>query len=216
MLDLLRRRASSWLIKAMLAVIVLSFALYFGYTQIEYQRQRSKQSIAVVGDTVIPRQTFDVFLENNLSQLRQSSREELPENFETFLKQNLLQQLVAQEVAHLYALSLGIRVPDKKVAEAIQENSMFVKNGVFDYEFYHNNYRPYFNKRFGEDFEKVVKKELALNYLSRLSSLCYDPWEGVLRQSNREEKNLSSSQILSRWIEHFREQTKIQIYPDTV
>lgn len=213
MLDLLRKRASSWVIKITLLLITLSFALFFGYNQFGGDILNQKQAIARVGENLIPRQKFDLLLEDTLSRTKESFKEGMPKNIEEFLRQNLLDQLISQEVLFLYARSLGINASDEALAQEIQGNQNFSKNGVFDIEGYHQRFRPYYRRAYGEEFEDALRKDLIREKLFQLAQVSFEPWEKTLAKTLKEgESPVSSNSLLLHWITEFREQREIELY----
>src|SRR3989338_3361257 len=98
MLDQLRKNASSIIIKVILGLIILSFMLFFGYSQIESQRTESLRWAATVNGIPIPRQKFEIYLDQSLQNASQSFKDGLPPEFEKILRNNLIQQLVSEKV----------------------------------------------------------------------------------------------------------------------
>lgn len=202
MLDTLRRHASSWIVKTILGLIIASFALFFGYSQLRSQIIDAQQSVAKVGSIPIGRQKFEILLDQNLESIRQSNPT-LPPEIENFLKQTLLQQLIDQEVTTLYAEEIGIQISDQAIAEKIR--NIFSNQGAFDFGAYQQQRQSTLN-RTGEDIEDLIRKELAQQELRRIAQLCFLPWD-------EQTPFLSPDLLLSKWIEQFRETVTIELYP---
>src|SRR5262245_56642960 len=98
MLGQLRRHANSWVIKTALAMIVLSFMLFFGYSRIASRYHDEHINAAIVGHTEIPRRKFENYYQTSLERLRESMKGELPEGMGNFFKDQVLKQMISREV----------------------------------------------------------------------------------------------------------------------
>lgn len=163
MLDFMRKNASSWLIKVMLGLISLSFALFFGYSA--FRRGVGGNSAAVVGDQDIPLEQFQRSYDAASHRLQDDFPDGLPPDMTRFLRSNVLEQLINREVAILYAHSLGLRVSDEAVARIIRNQSQFYVDGVFNMEYYQKQFRPFYLRRYGLDYEQAIRHDLLLEQL---------------------------------------------------
>ena len=211
MLGSMRKHAGSWVIKLVFGLIILSFALFFGYNQIESSRVEAERLMALVGDRPISRQEYEARLDEAYDRIRESLKGEAPPNLETLLKSTILQQLISREVSCLFANSLGIEVSDPSVARAIQQDPSFSPQGTFDLAGY-QRYRSLYRQRYGEDWEMELRKRLALERLEAFGEIAFGPWNRVLQEPDPKAAPIDSRQLLSQWMDPFRERTKIKLY----
>lgn len=134
MLDALRSRASSWVVKAFLALLVVSFAIW-GIGDI-LRAPRTGVAVATVGEREIsPRdlsRTFDQELRRLSQQLGQPVDRTHP--LAAAALQRALERLVALELLAAWADDLGVGVSDDEVRRAIREDPTFQTNGRYDPE----------------------------------------------------------------------------------
>lgn len=206
MLNLLRRHASSWLIKLVLSLIIISFILFFGYTRYQSRALKLDRVVATVGKIPITRQNFEVTLDDRQEEMRKTFKD-LDATVKGFLETNLLQQMIFQNLAFLYTESLGIQVSDQELAQKIRSLPVFAPQGVFDLELY-QRHRLIHKNRTGEDLENLLRKDLALEWLNRIAEVCFNPWE----TERHKQVPIPPEVLLSKWIEQFRDRTKIELY----
>lgn len=161
MLSLMRKHASSWMIKVVLFAIVIVF-VFWGVGSM--RSQRATQVADVNGEIVtleVYRQAYSRLLDN----YRRIYGGQLDENMMNMLRPNelALNQLVERILLTQEAERLNIEVAEKELIEAIQSIPAFQNNGVFDYQRYNqilaqNNLSP-------ERFELDQSREMALNKL---------------------------------------------------
>jgi peptidyl-prolyl cis-trans isomerase D len=207
MLDALRRHASSWVIKGTLTLIVLTFIFFFGYTEFSSRVLDGQRYIAVVGGTGIPRRRFEATYETTLERLRESMKEEIPENMSQLLRRNVIEQLVTRELIVQYARDLGLRVTEEEIAQAIRSDRSLFPDGSFDLTTYEERFLPYYRQRFGEDFERVMERELLVEQVQTLAQALFAPWREELNSSH-----LSPEDLLTPWIEGYREKVKVEVF----
>ena len=206
MLDLMRRKASSWIIKFVLGLIIASFALFFGYTQLSDQGQEAERVVAMVGSVPIPRQKFYRLLDDQMDEARESGQQDPSPEFRRLFSETLLQQLVWSELYFLFAREIGLTIPDEILAREIQNSSSFAPKGVFDPVLYDQHRRSY-QHFLGEDYEEAFRRDLARQRLQRLAEALYSPWEETF------EKPIPPFTFFSNWIDPFRDEKEIKLYP---
>lgn len=223
MLDLLRKHASSWLIKSILALIILTFILFFGYSGFYNKYLLSQNRAAVVEDRAIPKVKFDTYYQQSLQQMeKQMSGEnaQLPEEFRNILKKNVLNQLVIQEVVALYGEKLGLSVSDEALAQTITSDKRFAPDGNFDVSAYEKNFLPFYEHRYGENFETDLRRQLVAEKLNSWTMVFFGPWRDELNldfkahQSVKLDENFESTSpfaLFGLWIDSFREKIKINV-----
>ena len=132
MLDAMRKRASSWFVRALLLVLIASFAVW-GIGDLFLGRQDS-QIAATVGDIEVPLREVDRAFEND--------RQTLQEQFGTTITREqaasmgllnrALQNVVARAMVDQHRRDLGLGVSDAEVASAIRQDPFFQSAGSFD------------------------------------------------------------------------------------
>lgn len=166
MLDIMRKHAKSWGIKAILTVIILSFVLFFGYSKISTVNQPSvrggsdQASVAIVNHMAIPASEFRFYYDNAYDRMREQSKgKPVPDAIKQLIERSTLQQLVRRELLLQVADRLEITVTDSELAGAIRKSQETLR-GEFDPVFYRHQYLPYFENRFGINFEDMLRNDL--------------------------------------------------------
>lgn len=216
MLDLMRKKASSWMIKVIFTLIILTFIFFFGYSKIASRQHDERRYVAVVGSSPIPRRKFEATFESSIERMG----EDIPENFRSFLRENILQQLITRELVAQYGSSLGLAITDEEIAETIQNNKNLSIDGHFDLQYYREKFLPYFQQRYGEEFEEVIKRDLLVEKMGVYVPVFFDPWKRELdaskpkpgKKDEAQAPSMSSEEIFSEWMEDFREKQKVQIF----
>src|SRR3989338_9005835 len=132
MLDLMRKKAASWVIKVLLGAII-----------------------------------------HSLEQIKGGMKDtEINESILSMIQGNVLNQLINQKVRAHFASMMGFDIPPEILATEIKKNPNLNKNGYFDIEFYPKNFRPYFQREYGVDFEKILKDEILLDQFQNTINNC--------------------------------------------
>jgi peptidyl-prolyl cis-trans isomerase D len=132
MLDAMRKRASSWFVRALLVVLIVSFAVW-GIGDLFMGRQ-DVEIAATVGDIEVPLREVDRAFEND----RQMLQEQLGTTFtreqaaSMGLLNRALQSVVARALVDQHRLDMGLGVADAEVANAIRQDPFFQSAGEFD------------------------------------------------------------------------------------
>jgi len=166
MLDIMRKHASSWGIKVILTMIIVSFVLFFGYSKISSVNQPSvrgakdQAAVAVVNHMAIPQSEYRYYYDLAYERLRnQFKDQEVPEFARTMAERAAMSQLVNRELMLQVADQIGLKVTDSELAEAIRASQAAMR-GEFDPTFYTHQYLPYFENRFGINFEDMLRNDL--------------------------------------------------------
>ncbi len=134
MLDALRSKASSWVVKAFLTLLVVSFAIW-GIGDI-LRTPRTGGAVARVGDREItPRQlarAFELELERFAEETGEAIGRDHP--LAAVVLQRALERLVTLELVLAWADDLGLAASDEEVRAAIQRDPAFQSNGRYDPE----------------------------------------------------------------------------------
>lgn len=136
MLSLMRKHAGSWIIKFLLAAIIVVF-IPWGVQR--YTSQRSSR-VADVNGTIITLGDYRTSYSNLVEQVRQSFgnnlNDELIEALQ--LRKRAMDQLVDRALMLQEAEKLKIQVSDEELAETIRNIRAFQTAGVFDNQRYLN------------------------------------------------------------------------------
>lgn len=173
MLDVLRKHASSWLIKIILGAITISFIFFFGYSSMRKAGRVGKlgdiSTVASVNGQPIPTTEYSFFLDRNYERMRSSFEgKEVPAFAKKMAESATLQQLVARELMMQQADALGIVIPDIKLADVIRKTPAATQDGEFDPIYYKHEFLPYFNNRFGMDYENLILADLKAEALESI------------------------------------------------
>ncbi len=165
MLDVLRKHASSWMIKVILGAIVVTFIFFFGYSSMRKASRAGKMgetgSVGSVNGSPIPLSEYEFFLDRNNERMRASFEgKDMPEFARKMAESVTLQQLVGRELMQQEADSLGIVIPDAELIDAIRQTPSAQKDGEFDPIFYKHEFLPYFKNRYGLDYERLILQDM--------------------------------------------------------
>ena len=132
MLDAMRKRASSWFVRALLVVLIASFAVW-GIGDLFMGRQ-DIQIAATVGDSEVPLRDVDRAFENDRTALQEQfgttiTREQAAA---MGLLNRALQSVVARAMVDQHRRDMGLGVSDAEVAAAIRQDAFFQSAGSFD------------------------------------------------------------------------------------
>ena len=133
MLDALRSKASSWVVKAFLGLLIVSFAVW-GIGDVFLGRQGSNVA-ATVDDQEITVVELDREFEAQLRRMGEQFGIAIDRSnpLAATALNEALQRLIARRLVDAYAADLGIGVSDEEVAEAIRTDPSFVDAaGNFD------------------------------------------------------------------------------------
>jgi peptidyl-prolyl cis-trans isomerase D len=161
MLNMMRKHASSWLIKVLLGAIVIVF-VFWGVGSF---RSRKASRVAQVNDETITREEYQRFYDNLVDQYRQrfgaSFNDKLIEMLQ--LKKQALNQLIVQRLMLQEAEKLNFRVADSELADQIAHMSVFQSNGAFD----NRRYRSLLTQihMSPEEFEQSQKRQMIIDKL---------------------------------------------------
>lgn len=167
MLERIREGSQSYTAKAILVLIILTFALagVGGYITSD-----TEDAVAKVNGEEIPRSDYDRAYENERSRLQEQfgdmfSAITSDPDYMRNLRSGVLEQLIEQELLVQYAEDNGMRVGPEQVKAAIRDISQFRTAGQFDNDVYlmalrNAGYSP-------EAFAKVMQQDMTRNQLLR-------------------------------------------------
>lgn len=166
MLSLMRKHASSWIIKFLLAAIIVVF-IPWGVQR--YTSQRSSR-VADVNGTIITLNDYRNSYSNLIEQVRQSFGNNLNDELiqALQLRKRALDQLVDRALMLQAAEKLKIQVSDDELAQTIRDIRAFQTAGVFDNQRYLNTLSR--TKLSPETFEEQQREALIIDKLQNFIS----------------------------------------------
>jgi len=156
MLSLMRKHATSWLIKILLGAIVVVF-VFWGVGSF---RSRKASFIASVNGDIIGAEEYNTAYNALLEQMRQNFGNNLNEEMVKMLRldHQALDQLIDQTLMIQETAKLKLRVTDEEVIDSITGLAAFQANGQFDRRLYQRILE--FNRLTPEGFEKMQRNML--------------------------------------------------------
>jgi peptidyl-prolyl cis-trans isomerase D len=199
MLRILREHASSWMLKAILILVALSFVLFFGgYAY--FKDKKVTYAAKVDGVTIGEREYYDAF-QDAVKQYREALGPSFSEKMieELHLKDKILDNLIAKILILQEAKRMGLSIPDEELREAIESTPAFQVNGQFDRRSYERFLR--LSRMTPEQFEQSQREDLllskAVSVIKMNSGKVSDEeaWETYLFENER--INLSFLKVVS-------------------
>lgn len=132
MLNSLRRNASSWVVKVLLLLLVVSFAIW-GIGDIFYGGGQNP-TVATVGDAEIPANELADAFNRAVANLQRQLGPEFDREraIQLGVMQQTLQDLVRQRLISLEAQEMGLVVPDDALRTLVTQDPIFQTGGQFD------------------------------------------------------------------------------------
>ena len=136
MLNVMRKHASSWMIKVILFAIVIVF-IFWGVGSF---RSRQASKVATVNGEIISITDFRRAYNNLIDQYRQRFGSSLNDGMIEMLhiKKQTVNQLIDRAILLQEATKLGLQVSNAEVAQRIMDTPIFQNNGTFDNHRYIN------------------------------------------------------------------------------
>ncbi|NIA08792.1 MAG: hypothetical protein GWP10_03260 [Nitrospiraceae bacterium] len=156
MLGLIRKNAGSWIIKFILGLLVLVFALW-GVGS--YRSQKASILAKVNGDKILM-ESYHRAYNNIMNRYRQMFKGQIPEGLLSRLniKQQAADSLIDKVLICQAAKKQGIRVTDKEIQGLILSIPAFKRNGAFDQRLYERALRE--ERITPAAFETQVREQL--------------------------------------------------------
>lgn len=138
MIQALQKFSQSWIAKAFLAIVALSFMVFFGGGS-WFQSSNRHVIVAEIGTTTINRQQFAEKVQQRIQQVMAQTGQSI--NREDLLKiglpQMVLSHLIQENLLNLEAAQLGLTVSDASLRHHIHAIKAFQnKKGEFDYSLF--------------------------------------------------------------------------------
>ncbi len=166
MLRILREHASSWMLKAILLLVALSFVLFFG--GYAYFKDKKVTYVAKVNEVTIGGREYDEALQNVIKQYRQALGPSFNDKMveELHLKDQVLENLISRILILQEAKRMGLSVSDEELRAGIESVPAFQINGQFDRRSYE---RALLSIRMTpEQFEQSQRENLLISKIESL------------------------------------------------
>lgn len=125
MLQAIRGKVGSWIVKILFGLLILSFAVW-GIGDMVGD-QAPEQTVATVGDVAIPVPVFEQEFQRRMNQLRQAlgpqATRELAVRFGLF--DGTVDALVDETLIDLAAVEMGLSLPDEAIAGLVRQQPAF-------------------------------------------------------------------------------------------
>ena len=157
MLDLLRKKAQSWVTHVLFGGLIVVFVLFFGYTKL--QRQGPHDTVASVNGMPVHQGEYEVALDNNEAYYRQVFQDKMPDRFMEGLRKSTLQQVINRKLLVDFGMHHGFIVSDQELAEHIQSLPFLHKEGAaFDPITYREQFLPALYEHYHINFEEWARE----------------------------------------------------------
>ncbi len=166
MLRILREHASSWMLKAILIVVALSFVMFFG--GYSYFKGKKGTDLAEVNGVTIEWKEYNDVFQNTIKQYQQALGPAFSEKMieELRLREKILDSLIEKILILQEAKRLGLSIPDEELREAIESIPAFQVNGQFDKRNYERFLR--ISRMTSEEFEESQRENLLISKIVSL------------------------------------------------
>ncbi|PKN26765.1 MAG: hypothetical protein CVU64_17160 [Deltaproteobacteria bacterium HGW-Deltaproteobacteria-21] len=156
LLNLMRKHAKSWLIKALVAIIAAVFIFYFGYS---FKSDSGSKVASVNGEPITGvdyQKTYRSMLESLQREYKSVWNENLVKLFN--IKGRALETLIGQKLVSQEAKRIGFEVTEKEIQDQILSYPAFQTGGRFD----EGRYKALLanNRMSPEDFEAGLEREI--------------------------------------------------------
>jgi peptidyl-prolyl cis-trans isomerase D len=162
----MRKNAGSWWIKAILIAVALSFVIGFGILN-RLESDNPSRYVVRVGETRVSPDEFNELMMTEQRNYFEKYGSEMSEDDLINAQNTLIRERIDQILETNEANRLGITVTDTEVADAISQDSLFQKDGAFDYDTYKyflDNYLGYSEAT----YESIVRQSLLTQRLREI------------------------------------------------
>lgn len=135
MLEALRHFLKTWVAKVLLSLLVLSFGVFFGISDIT-RNIGVKSYVAKVGSKEITVKEFqkEIYRQTEAISMMMKKRVSLEEIKSSGLEKQILSQMIGRRLIELELEKMNVSVPDDRAREEIYKQKQFRdQNGLFDH-----------------------------------------------------------------------------------
>ncbi|PKL51971.1 MAG: hypothetical protein CVV37_03550 [Nitrospira bacterium HGW-Nitrospira-1] len=221
MLKMMRQHAKYFYV--LFFIVILSF-LFWGVGTVD--KTSSGGIVAEVGKHKITQEEYYRAYDNAFKFYKDLYKEKFDEEMQKKLKlkETVLDSLISNRVLLLAAAENGIKVTDEELNEAIINDPAFMKNGVFDNQFYQNILR--LSRITPELYESMKRQELTATRMGRLIELAANPPVIDLGSASADEQTLKAlkdamlndakDKAIKAYINGYKKSLKIKEYPKLI
>jgi len=162
-LDIMRKNAGSWWIKGILIAVALSFVIGFGILNRMSDEDPSRYVVRV-GDNLFTPDEFNDLVMTAQREYYEKYGQEMSDDEIINVQDSIISEQIDRILETKEANRLGLVVTDTEVADYISQDSIFQKDGEFDYETYKYFLENYLGYTEGM-YESMVKQGLLIQKL---------------------------------------------------
>jgi peptidyl-prolyl cis-trans isomerase D len=168
MLTILRKHATSWMLKGLLLMVAVTFISWGGYS---FFRKEKYNYAAKVDGVPIHVRDYQETLQGVLKRYRDAMGPAFTDKMieELRIKENVLEELISRALILQEGKRLGLHISDGELRMAIESTPTFQLNGQFDSRLYERFLR--LNRMVAEDFEQMQRENLIYNKVVNLIRL---------------------------------------------
>lgn len=172
MLDHLRKHSQSWIIKTILAVMTVGLILFFGYSGLRKATNApggtgEGKAVAVVNGENIPEGQFQQTYESQLKLYEQITKGNIPPALSQNIQSSVLKRLIDTALMSQQAKAIGLTLSNKELAQEITNNPNFYQSGSFNKKFYLDQFKPYYLRENGKDYEDSLRQDILAEKLEK-------------------------------------------------
>jgi len=157
MLTILRKHATSWMLKGLLLLVAVTFISWGGYS---FFREKKHDYAAMVNGIPVHVRDYQETLQGVLKRYRDAMGPAFTDKMieELRIRENVLEELVSRVLILQEGKRLGLHVSDSELRMAIESIPSFQFNGQFDSRLYERFLS--LNRMATEDFERMQRENL--------------------------------------------------------
>ena len=205
-------------------IVILSF-IFWGIGGVDDDTGQ-RQVLAEVGEYKITSQEFWRIYERTSRFYREIYKDNCDEMMKKMdLTEKILNSMVDEQVLLISAQEMGIQISDEELSDAITQEPMFQRDGVFNKEIYLK--RLQLSRLTPDAYESMKRQELTVKKLRRLIELSVDTSgidEQVQISGNEQIANMFKQQMLNdmkekavkSFIEGAKKNIKVIIHKDLI
>lgn len=157
MLTVLRKHATSWMLRGLLLLVAVTFISWGGYSLV---REKKQDFAARVDGTAIHIRDYQETLQGVMKRYREAMGPAFNEKMieELHLRENVLEELISRALILQEGKRLGLQVTDAELRTTIESIPSFRVDGQFDSRLYERFLR--LNRMDAEEFERMQRENL--------------------------------------------------------
>lgn len=164
MLNFIRSKASSWIIKFILGLIILVF-IFFGWGAMKSGKINQVAKVNGVTITLQEyKQSYNMVVNHYRSMYGQGITPQMLKLLQ--VERQALETLIEQILLEEKAKTLGFKISDMELTDYIANMEFFLTNGKFDYDKYQSILAA--NRMSVEDFENQVRRQIVKEKITEL------------------------------------------------